>query len=99
METATEFAILTSAISIFKTPLITIVKVMFINKKIKNIELRKALNTLTAIVLGAIISAILNAFGNYMPTYDAILIGTGVSYAAGQVSYRAQKASNLIKKL
>lgn len=93
------FALLTSAISIFKTPIVTIIKVLLINKYIKNEELRKSINTLIAIMLGAAISLILNAFGNYVPTLDAILLGTGMSYTTGQISYRIQKATNIVKTL
>ena len=87
-----------AAISLFKPPIIEILKYYWINK-IDSIEVRKSINMLLAISLGILISILVNWIGEYSFTKMQIfLYGTGISYTMGQMTHRAVNIIPRLKK-
>ena len=87
----TGFAVLTFAVATLKPKLIFILKTFLIDR-IKSAQKRKATVEIVTLVLGAGLAITINIFGGFgLTLLNAILIGTGASYAGSQTSYRISK--------
>ena len=93
-----ECYLIVAAISLFKPPLIEILKYYWVNK-IKAQEVRKSMNMLISIFLGIFISVVVNWIGEYeLSKMQIFLHGTGISYTIGQITHRAVNIIQPLKK-
>lgn len=92
-----EFGTVVAVVSFLKPVLIDFLKSIWISK-IQNEQVYKSVLSLVTFVVGVIICIAINLIGNYgMDTIQVIMIGGGISYTAGQISYRTAKTTKELR--